>query len=229
MASADIDSDEQHKRHAKQDTMFRLNTKRMSYKGFEFGDFGFMTTDFDQLQRGHTQWVNQVLHHPMQNGIVITASDDWCVMFWRFKKALGNDELKQEMLSSKMNKQRNAHNATPNAPNTYYTDPKLQHIQGEIELLPVLKINTGLEVKGLAMSGDGTVLACTCYDEEEDEGNPELQLYFDERQNWMFKHHQFHPYYGNLSNAERRESSKHSLPTMPDSIEETLAAADDGG
>ena len=37
------------------DTTFRLNTKRMSYQGFEFGDFGFMTTDFDQLHRGHTQ------------------------------------------------------------------------------------------------------------------------------------------------------------------------------
>ena len=49
------DTEEQQKRHAKTDTMFRLNTKRMSYKGFEFGDFGFMTTDFDQLQRGHTQ------------------------------------------------------------------------------------------------------------------------------------------------------------------------------
>ena len=111
--TATAETEEQQKRHkAKQDTMFRLNTKRMSYKGFEFGDFGFMTTDFDQLSRGHTQfgitlrslhidsvitisrksllwispcilcsdrWVNQVLHHPMQNGIVITAR--YCLYF----------------------------------------------------------------------------------------------------------------------------------------------------
>ena len=55
--AATAETEEQQKRHkAKQDTMFRLNTKRMSYKGFEFGDFGFMTTDFDQLSRGHTQF-----------------------------------------------------------------------------------------------------------------------------------------------------------------------------
>ena len=60
--------------------------------------------------------------------------------------------------------------------------------EGEIGLVPVLKINTGLEVKGLAMSGDGSVLACSCYDEEDDVGDPELQLYIDEGQNWMFKH-----------------------------------------
>ena len=48
------------------------------------------------------------------------------------------------------------------------------NIMGEIDLLP---INTGLEVKAIAMSSDGSILACTCYDEEEDEGNPELQLY----------------------------------------------------
>ena len=48
-------NENEQKSHRSQDTMFRLNTKRMSYKGFEFGDFGFMTTDFDQLSRGHTQ------------------------------------------------------------------------------------------------------------------------------------------------------------------------------
>merc|ERR1719229_1565194 len=93
------------KTHRSEESIFRLNTKRMSYKGFEFGDFGFMTTDFDQLSRGHTQWVNQVMHHPVQNGIVVTASDDWCVMFWRFKKAIGSDELKAEMRSESSNQQ----------------------------------------------------------------------------------------------------------------------------
>merc|ERR1712130_649253 len=163
----------------------------MSYKGFEFGDFGFMTTDFDQLQRGHTQWVNQVMHHPVQNGIVITASDDWCVMFWRFKKAVGNDVLKQEKLTAKLKA-----SMSPNK--GMHTDPKLKNIVGAIDLLPVLKINTGLEVKGIGMSTDGKILACTCYDEEEDEGNPELQLYFDINENWTFKQHQFDPYYGNI-------------------------------
>jgi len=201
------DDEPEHKGHRKEDTMFRLNTKRMSYKGFEFGDFGFMTTDFDQLSRGHTQWVNQVMHHPVQNGIVITASDDWCVMFWRFKKAIGNEELKQEKINSMLNKQKIQNKIEPNASNNYYIDPKLQHIVGEIDLLPVLKINTGLEVKAIAMSADASVLACTCYDEEEDEGNPELQLYFDMEQNWTFKHHQFHPYLGNVSSQRRTDPS----------------------
>ena len=40
------------------DTIFRLNTRRKSYKGFEFGDSGFITTDFDQLSRGHTQLIS---------------------------------------------------------------------------------------------------------------------------------------------------------------------------
>eukprot|EP00486_Rosalina_sp_Unknown_P004274 CAMPEP_0201571036 /NCGR_PEP_ID=MMETSP0190_2-20130828/13606_1 /ASSEMBLY_ACC=CAM_ASM_000263 /TAXON_ID=37353 /ORGANISM="Rosalina sp." /LENGTH=617 /DNA_ID=CAMNT_0047995273 /DNA_START=79 /DNA_END=1929 /DNA_ORIENTATION=- len=202
-----LSNDEQKTHRKNNDTMFKLNTKRMSYKGFEFGDFGFMTTDFDQLSRGHTQWVNQVMHHPVQNGIVITASDDWCVMFWRFKKAVGNDELKQEKLNSILNKQKIKNNVKPTASNNYYIDPKLQHIIGEIDLLPVLKINTGLEVKAICMSSDGSILACTCYDEEEDEGNPELQLYFDKDQNWTFKHHQFHPYYGNIRNKERENNN----------------------
>merc|ERR1712013_419848 len=118
----------------------------MSYKGFEFGDFGFMTTDFDQLSRGHTQWVNEVMHHPVQNGIVVTASDDWCVMFWRFKKAIGSDELKQGMRSESTNQQ------TLNKAQGTAMDPKLQSIAGEIDLVPVLKISTGLEVKALCMS-----------------------------------------------------------------------------
>ena len=150
-------------------------------------------------------------------------SDDWCVMFWRFKKAIGNDELKQEKLNSILNKQKIKNNVLPNASNNYYIDPKLQHIVGEIDLLPVLKINTGLEVKAIAMSSDGSILACTCYDEEEDEGNPELQLYFDKDQCWTFKHHQFHPYYGNVGNRnkERQESNKHfeSQYTNPDDEE----------
>ena len=41
----------------------------MSRQGFIFSELGFMTTDFEQLQRGHTQWVNHVIHHPLQNGI----------------------------------------------------------------------------------------------------------------------------------------------------------------
>ena len=51
---------------------------------------------------------------------------------------------------------------------------RLEKEQTEIQLVPVLKINTGLEVKGVAMSGDGSVLACTCFDDEEDEGAAEL-------------------------------------------------------
>lgn len=128
-------------------------------------------------------------------------------MFWRFKKAIGNDELKQEKLNSILNKQKMKNNPKPTKTNNYYIDPKLQHIIGEIDLLPVLKINTGLEVKAISMSSDGSILACTCYDEEEDEGNPELQLYFDKDQNWTFKHHQFHPYYGNIRNKERQENN----------------------
>ena len=63
------------------------------------------------------------------------------------------------------------------------------HKIGEISVFPVLKINTGLEVKGLDISRDGRILACTCYDDEEDEGNPELQLYFDDNLKWTFKTH----------------------------------------
>ena len=44
--------------HKKGDSMDRLNTKRISYKDFEFGDFGFVTTNFDLLSRGHTQLTN---------------------------------------------------------------------------------------------------------------------------------------------------------------------------
>ena len=50
-----IGGDDEQKTHRSNDTVFKLNTKRMNYKGFEFGDFGFMTTDFDQLSRGHTE------------------------------------------------------------------------------------------------------------------------------------------------------------------------------
>eukprot|EP01084_Bolivina_argentea_P028279 52579_1 len=200
--------------HRSAESIFRLNTKRMSYKGFEFGDFGFMTTDFDQLSRGHTQWVNQVMHHPVQNGIVITASDDWCVMFWRFKKWQGTDELKALKKKAALQRELRTQlqNTTPNKENNYYIDPKLQSIPGEIELLPVLKINTGLEVKGIAMSSCGTILACTCYDEEEDEGNPELQLYFDVQQRWKFKHHQFNPYFGNV--GKKRENTQRDMEDM---------------
>lgn len=56
-SNQDFNGNDEQKTHRKNnDTMFKLNTKRMSYKGFEFGDFGFMTTDFDQLSRGHTQF-----------------------------------------------------------------------------------------------------------------------------------------------------------------------------
>ena len=65
----------EHKKHKKGDTMFRLNTKRMSYKGFEFGDFGFMTTDFDQLSRGHTQLTTYYKMHLIVCRLYTVTSD----------------------------------------------------------------------------------------------------------------------------------------------------------
>jgi len=210
MPTSNTDDDEhERKTHRKEDSIFRLNSQRLSYKGFEFGDFGFLTTDFDQLSRGHTQWINQVMYHPVQNGIVVSASDDWCIMFWRCK--ITNDGLKQEKLTSFRRSQKvKSDDAGGGGGSNYYIDPKQQPIVGEIDLLPVLKINTGLEVKAIAMSSDGTILAATCYDEEEDDGCPELQLYFDEEQNWTFKTHQFDPYHTDKesSNAASLQHSK---------------------
>ena len=59
--------------------------------------------------------------------IINVYSDDWCVMFWRFKKSMANDELKQEKLNSFLNKQKLKNKIIPNESNNYYIDPKLQH------------------------------------------------------------------------------------------------------
>ncbi len=47
--------------------------------------------------------------------------------------------------------------------------------------------------------------------EEEDEANPQLQLYFDTEQHWTFKHTQFNPYYGNSFNSSFNSSSNSSF------------------
>eukprot|EP01083_Nonionella_stella_P011395 32388_1 len=181
------------------------------------------TTDLHQLSRGHTQWVNQVMHHPIQNGIAITASDDCCVMFWRFKKWQATDELKALEKKAALQGQIQ----TQNEQNNWYIDRKLQWIPGEIELLPVLKIHTGSEVKSIAMSSSGTILACTCCDEEEDEVNPELQLYFDVQQKWTFKHHQFNPdpYFGNV--GKKRDHMMESQNQKQKDLNES--SEDNGG
>ena len=122
-------------------------------------------------------------------------------MFWRFRKAVGTEELQHEKLDSLFAKQQQKKNGL----NSNNMKQKRQHLVGEIELLPVLKINTGLEVKGIAMSSDGSILACTCFDEEEDEGNPEIQLYFDQEQKWCFKHHQFQPFYNSTVHHQQQQ------------------------
>ena len=55
--SAHASDDELFDEQLEKNTTFNLDCRRDSYTGFEFGDFGFMTTDSDQLLRGHTQLI----------------------------------------------------------------------------------------------------------------------------------------------------------------------------
>ena len=144
---------------------------RMSRQGFVFSDLGFMTTDFEQLQRGHTQWVNHCIHHSIQNGVCISASNDSCIFFWRFRESTGKEELLQEKYDSLLLRHKKDHNQQKAIINEARANkPNIQsiHSPGEIKLHPLLKINTGLQIKGIAMSPNGVILGCVCWDEEED-------------------------------------------------------------
>ena len=183
---------------------------RMSRQGFIFSELGFMTTDFEQLQRGHTQWVNHVIHHPLQNGICISASNDSCIFFWRMREYITQrEELEQEKYDSRISQYNNDHRQqAAMISHCKEISPHLQsvHSCGEIKLHPLLKINTGVQIKGITMSKEGNILACVCYDDEEEETDPELELYYDEEQLWCFQ--QDHMDYGDSKNAMKGGRSK---------------------
>ena len=48
----------------------------------------------------------------------------------------------------------------------------------EMQLFPIFKINTGLEIKGIDISKDGKLLACVCNDDAEEHQGSELHLYY---------------------------------------------------
>ena len=143
----------------------------MSRHGFVFfSDFGFITTDFEQLERGHTQWVNHCIHHSIQNGICISASNDCCIFFWKFCDSSQKEELLQEKYDSLLlafSNNENQQKAIINEAKANKPNIQSIHSPGEIKLHPIFKINTASQIKGIAMSPNGTILACICWDEEE--------------------------------------------------------------
>ena len=156
---------------------FKINERKDSYTGFEFGgDFGYITTDFHQLSHGPA-WINQVISHSTQCGFIISASDDWCIMIWKF---IENEDEK-------------------------------------ITFTPLLKINTGLEVKAIAMSKWGNIMAAiaTCFDDEEDHCSPELQLYFDNECQWCFNSENCNPCNNKKMLQDLKRNVQRKIVTLP--------------
>ncbi|ETO36354.1 hypothetical protein RFI_00709, partial [Reticulomyxa filosa] len=105
-------------------------------------------------------------------------------MFWRFRRVSGKEQMEQEkfdklvsgleeMSAERQMIEQRIHETHPSI--------KTSHQTGEIALNAIFKINTGSGVKAIQLSPNGELLACACFDDEESEGIPELQLYRDQK------------------------------------------------